>query len=107
MRTRKTKEEKFRLIADYKASGLSMAKWCDANGIPASTLAGWLRGKNTNTTKPKNKAKFVEVTLPTEPIIMEPPNITIEYKTFKISISADVDFGLLENTLRVVGRINV
>ena len=45
MSTRKTKEEKERLIADYKASGLSMTKWCKANGIAVSSLAGWINVK--------------------------------------------------------------
>ena len=40
MATRRTKEEKLKLIADYEASGLSMIEWCNANSISKSTFAG-------------------------------------------------------------------
>lgn len=96
MKTRKTKEEKFKLIADYKASGLSMTKWCEANGIPTSTLAGWLRGKKVTTEKPKNKARFVEIAFPAELSAKNTAAITVEYKAFKIIIPAGADFKSLE-----------
>lgn len=43
-----------------------MTEWYNANGISKSTLVGWIRSKNVDITKPKNKAKFVEITFPTE-----------------------------------------
>ena len=43
MATRRTKEEKLKLIADYEASSLSMSEWCNANDISKSTLAGWIQ----------------------------------------------------------------
>ena len=61
MSKKRTKEEREKIIADYKASGLSMTKWCNANGIALSTLTGWINGKKTNTSTSKSKAKFVEV----------------------------------------------
>ena len=43
MATRRTKEEKLKLIADYEASNLSLSEWCATNGISKSTFAGWIR----------------------------------------------------------------
>ena len=113
MATRRTKEEKLKLIADYEASGLSLSEWCATNDISKSTFAGWIRNTNDDVTKPKSKAKFVEVTIPAE--LQEhselqsknTTDITIEYKTFKITIPANVDIGTLENILKVVLQANV
>lgn len=107
MSTRKTKEEKERLIADYKASGLSMTKWCKANGIAVSSLAGWINVKKSDITNPKSKAKFVEVILSAELPANSTSNIIVEYKSFKITIPSDADLKLLENTLKAVVQLNV
>ena len=113
MATRRTKEEKLKLIADYEESGLSLSEWCATNGISKSTFAGWICSTKDDVTKPKNKAKFVEVTLPTG--LQEQPelqsknttDITVEYKSFKITIPANVDIGTLENILKVVLQTDV
>ena len=102
-----TKEEKEKIIADYKTSGLSMTKWCNANGIAPSTLSGWINGKNTNSSTSKNKAKFEEVILPTELPADNNANIIVEYKSFKITVPANIELVSLENTLRAVVQINV
>ncbi|MBQ1992303.1 MAG: hypothetical protein II233_05960 [Clostridia bacterium] len=113
MATRRTKEEKLKLIADYEASSLSMTEWCATNGISKSTFAGWIRNTKSDVRKPKSKAKFVEVTPPTglqeqpEPQAKNTADITIEYKTFKITIPANVDIGTLENILKVVLQADV
>ena len=113
MATRRTKEEKLKLIADYEASSLSMTEWCTANSISKSTFAGWIRSTKDDVTKPKNKAKFVEVTIPaklqehSELQSKNTTDITVEYKAFKITIPANVDIGTLENILKVVLQTNV
>ena len=113
MAIRRTKDEKLKLIADYEASSLSMTEWCTANSISKSTFAGWIRSTNDDVTKPKSKAKFVEVTPPIglqeqpEPQARNTANITVEYKGFKITISANVDIGTLENILKVVLQTEV
>ena len=113
MATRRTKEDKSRLISDYEASGLSMIEWCNANGISKSTFSGWIRSTKADVRKPKSKAKFVEVTLPTElqeqpePQARNTADITVEYKAFKITIPANVDIGTFENILKVVLQTNV
>lgn len=113
MTTRRTKEEKLKLIANYEASGLSKLEWCNANGISKSTFAGWIRSIKADVRKPKSKAKFVEVTFPTESESTQKlqekntANITVEYKSFKITIPANVDVRTLENTLKVVLQADV
>ena len=42
MKKARSKEEKLKLIEDFKASGLSMSKWCATNGIATSTMSTWL-----------------------------------------------------------------
>ena len=113
MATRRTKEEKLKLIADYEASSLSMTEWCTANSISKSTFAGWIRSTKDDVRTPKSKAKFVEVTLPTglqeqpELQVKNTAEITIEHKSFKITIPANVDIGTSENILKVVLQTDV
>ena len=61
MATRRTKEEKLKLIADYEESGLSLSEWCATNGISKSTFAGWIRSTKADVRTPKSKTKFVGV----------------------------------------------
>ena len=113
MATRKTKEEKLKLISDYKASGLSMIEWCNANGISKSTFTGWIRNTKADVRKPKSKARFVEVKIPTE--LQKQPElqakntteITVEYKAFKITIPENIDVRTLENIFKVVLQADV
>ena len=113
MATRRTKEEKLKLIANYEASSLSMTEWCTANSISKSTFAGWICSTKDDVRTPKSKAKFVEVTIPTElqeqpePQARNTADITVEYKAFKITIPANVDIGTLENILKVVLQADV
>ena len=113
MATRRTKEEKLKLIADYEASSLSLSEWCGTNGISKSTFAGWIRNTKSDVRTPKSKAKFVEVTAPTglqeqpEPQARNTADITVEYKAFKITIPANVDIGTFAKILKVVLQANV
>ena len=113
MATRRTKEEKLKLIADYETSGLSITEWCTANSISKSTFSGWIRSTKVDVRKPKSKARFVEVTIPAE--LQEQPemqvknttDITVEYKAFKITIPDNIDVRRLENILKVVLQTDV
>ena len=75
MATRRTKEEKLKLISDYEASGLSLSEWCATNGISKSTFAGLIRSTKDDVRTPKSKAKFVEVT----PAIGDKKSKTLKY----------------------------
>ena len=113
MATRRTKEEKLKLIADYEASSLSLSEWCGTNGISKSTFSGWIRSTKSDVRTPKSKAKFVEVTIPTElqeqpePQARNTADITVEYKAFKITIPTNIDVRTLENILKVVLQTDV
>ncbi|MEF2920311.1 MAG: hypothetical protein U0O22_07610 [Acutalibacteraceae bacterium] len=113
MATRRTKEEKLKLIADYETCGLSMSEWCTANSISKSTFSGWIRSTKADVRKPKSKARFVEVTIPAK--LQEQPemqvknttDITVEYKAVKITIPTNIDVRTLENILKVVLQADV
>ncbi len=112
MRKSRSKEEKLKLIEDYKASGLSMSKWCAANGIATSTMHTWLASTNnkknkSKTTKSNKKAKFIEVPKATMAKSLDNNKVTLEYKDFKISISDSHDILLLKDILKVVTELNV
>ena len=112
MRKLRSKEEKLKLIENYKASGLSMSKWCAANGIATSTLSTWLastnnKKKKTKSTKSNKKAKFIEVPKTTMVKTLDNNKVTLEYKDFKISISDSQDILLLKDILKVVTELNV
>lgn len=103
---KRSKEEKEKLVENFKSSGLSLAAWCAANNIPRTTMADWLHGKNTGGIREKN-TKFIEVTPPVNFNEKQESFITIEYRDFKITVRKNTDFGQLENTLRVVKQLNV
>ena len=112
MKKSRSKEEKLKLIEDFKASGLSMSKWCATNGIATSTMSTWLaktnnKNKKTKTVKSNKKAKFIEV--PKTTIVKSSGNnrVTLEYKDFKISVSDSQDMLLLKDILKVVTELNV
>lgn len=107
MKTRKTNEEKSKLITDYKDSGLSMTKWCKANNISASTLSNWLRDKEHSNAESKKKIKFIEMPFIPEPVPEISSVITVEYKSFKIVVPTNADCKSLENILKVVTQLNV
>ena len=78
----KTIEEKKKLITDFKASGLSMTKWCKEQGIATSTMSKWIKKYAPQ----QQKAKFIEIPKTIKEKRYNKP-IVIEYKDFKISIS--------------------
>ena len=76
---KRTKEEKQKLVSEFKKSGLSKVQWCQNNNIPVSTFNGWIFPNNQKT---KEKCQFVEINVPTAKTEL----ISIEYKNFKINI---------------------
>ena len=103
----RTNEEKQKLIEEFKASGLSMNKWCQANGIATSTMSTWLGPKRKNKIKQIKKAKFIEVPKANIKNNNKDKSIVIEYKDFKISIADSFDTIILADVLKVVASINV
>lgn len=102
---KRTKEEKQKLVSEFKKSGLSKVQWCQNNNIPVSTFNGWIFPKNQ---KAKEKCKFVEINIPTDKtntIKIEP--ISIEYKDFKVNIPQNIDSATVSEILKGVIKANV
>ena len=122
---RRSEEEKFNLIKQFKESGLSMLQWCNNNHIASSSMHAWLKkyddkyyksniglkSKTTNNTN--SEIKFVELdntitdtkSIDTEKNIED--KIVLEYKDFKINITDSTNTKLLKKILKVVTTINV
>lgn len=61
-RPRTSPAEQYRLVMDCRKSGLSDARWCEENGIQASTFYNWvsrLRKKGCEIPAPANKEEFL------------------------------------------------
>lgn len=90
MTTKRTKEEKLKLISSYEASGLSKGAWCKANGILISTFTDWICSTKSDIRNPKSKKRIVEGTFPAglqgqpEPQTKNTTKIIVEYKSFKM-----------------------
>lgn len=57
------KEEKEQLIEEFKNSGLSIASWARKNGLPISTITGWVskHDKKSKKSKHSKDVKFIEI----------------------------------------------
>lgn len=60
MVTKRTKDEKLKLISDYQACGLSKVVWCNANSILLSGLAVSINGKSLILIKLKNPIAIID-----------------------------------------------
>lgn len=100
-----TKEEKQKLVSEFKKSGLSKVQWCQNNNIPVSTFNGWIFPNNQKT---KEKCKFVEINIPTnETNTIKTESISIEYKDFRINIPQNIDSATLLEILKGIIKSNV
>lgn len=106
MKKNKSYADKEQLIDDFKASGLSMAKFCKQHDIPSSTFSGWLRTAKKKSASEKT-VKFVEVTVPAERVAEDSASITVEYKDIKISVSDTFEPELFKTMLKAVMEIYV
>ena len=54
------KKEKDRWIEEFKNSGLSITSWARKNGLPISTVTGWV-SKHDKKSKHSKDVKFIEI----------------------------------------------
>ena len=102
---KRNKEEKQKLVSEFKKSGLSKVQWCQDNNIPISTFNGWLFPNNQKT---KEKCKFLEINVPTDKTNKhKTESISIEYKDFKINIPQNIDSEAITEILKGVIKANV
>ena len=79
------KEEKERLIDDFKSSGLSISSRVKENHLPVSTVTGWMN-KHKKKSITSDSVKFIEIKkpLPSRTLKLMTGNISQEY--FKIIV---------------------
>ena len=96
-----SKEEKEQLIEEFKNSGLSIASWARKNGLPISTVTGWV-SKHDKKSKHSKDVKFIEIkeTQAGKTLKMEIGAVNILVETY-------TDLELLAKVIKVVNAINV
>ena len=94
-------EEKEQLIEKFKNSGLSIASWARKNGLPISTVTGWV-SKHDKKSKHSKDVKFIELKT-------TQAGKTLKMKIGAVNILVDryTDLELLAKVINVVNKINV
>ena len=95
------KEEKDRWIEEFKNSRLSITSWSRKNGLPISTVTGWVRRYDKKLKNSKD-IKFIEIKT-SQPS----KTLKIEIGAINILIDGSTDFELLARLIKVVNEINV
>lgn len=101
--TKHSKEDKEQLISEFKASGLSMTKWCHEKQIPISTFNGWIK-KGSKKIKSITTPKFVELTSNT-PITRSSLRLTIG--SVCVEIDSYTDLNLIARLIKAVNQADV
>lgn len=94
----RTKEERDRLIADWKASGLNARQWCLLHKIPTTTFYGWKKISEPNTSA--KKKPFIELK------DAKTEGITLEYKNIKLHVPKNFDEQTLNSCLQAIRRVS-
>lgn len=126
-RPRTTPAEQYRLVMNCRQSGLSDARWCEENGIQASTFYNWvtrLRKKGCEIPAPASKEDFLPLPhqdvvkvdlIPDAPFVESVPTqsfsmpiaesssvLKLELNGAKLEIPNDVNPELLVSVLRFI-----
>ncbi len=96
-----SKEEKEQFIEEFKNSGLSITSWSRKNGLPISTVTGWV-SRHDKKTKNSKYVKFIELKT-------SPPshNLKVEIGAVNILIDGSTDLELLARLIKLVNTANV
>ena len=95
------KEEKDRWIEEFKNSGLSITSWARKNGLPISTVTGWV-SKHDKKSKHSKDVKFIEIKA-----TQAGKTLKMEIGAVNILIDGSTDLELLARLIKVVNAINV
>lgn len=88
-------------ITDYRASGLTMAAWCQANQCTKETLKYWLRKTNTSTsTSQVFSPRFVPLTVSQASASSA---LFVQIGQAKIEVHAGFDSQLLREVVQALG----
>ena len=96
-----SKEEKERWIEEFKNSGLSIASWARNNGLPTSTVTGWV-SKHDKKSKHSKDVKFIEIKT-----TQSGKTLKMEIGAVNIVVDRYTDLELLAKVIKVVNEINV
>ena len=89
------------MIEEFKNSGLSISSWARKNGLPISTVTGWV-SKHDKKSKHSKDVKFIEIKT------SQPSNtLKIEIGAVNILVDRYTDLELLAKVIKVVNAINV
>ena len=93
-------EQRERIIADYKASGLSGAEYCRQKNLPANNFYYWLR-RSGATSFVKKRAGFLRVhntvVLSEKPVVIETPG------GYRIEVRKGTSLEFSAEILRIAG----
>ena len=95
------KEEKEQLIEEFKNSGLSITSWARKNGLPISTVTGWV-SRHDKKSKNSKDVKFIELKTSSPS-----HNLKVEIGAVNILIDGSTDLELLARLIKVVNTANV
>jgi transposase-like protein len=109
------REQRQALVAAYDASGLTMAKWCEINGVRMNQLRYWLRESRESQQNQSwaclnlmdDDSATDPTMLPGTPKCLTPatttaPEISVRIGSATIEVRSGFDPSLLSEVLRVV-----
>lgn len=95
-------EERQRLIAAYRSSGLSVHAFCERERVPESTLYGWLSGRGVGGAAPVRVARVIRTVSP--PREAPPPHtpIVLQVGAIQVAVTEGFDRQTLGEVLDVI-----
>ena len=108
MRKLMSREERLRLIEDFKSSNLTVVQWCLGNGFKPDKFHRLLQTEKNyvknSINRKKSKLSLIPVVLEDEALCFDNV-LRIEAGKFRIEVSKNTDPKLLKNTLLVLESI--
>lgn len=90
-------------IAAYKASGLTMAAWCNANQVTLEQLKYWTRKlKHIASSDPGSSARFIPVTVTESGASLAPASLVIHVGPAIITLQKGFDPQLLREAVEAL-----
>ena len=90
-------------IDEFKASNLSQRAWCEEKGININTFRYWLKeAAVTCPTNPSDGFELASISIMKDSYC---PEVTLEVKDIKLSITADYDEMLLLRLIKTLKKL--
>jgi hypothetical protein len=105
MINRRSEAEWKKIVADYKAGGLSVKKWCENNQLKLNTFKYWLSRINKLSNSETNIC-FAELKIPEDTRKHKvSSSVTIRYENFAMDISEKTDLVFLAEVIKTLQSI--